>query len=80
MNLGTWTDTLLSLRDADGEPHVTVAFDRDGTYTQMKGKGNKKPAEKYWKYCVWLFTEEAGDYEIENYESEYQGKEEILNI
>lgn len=50
----TDSDTLLSLRDSKGVPHVTVACNYFGTasieITQMKGKGNKKPIEKYHPY------------------------------
>jgi len=78
----TSADTLLSLRDEKGEPHVTVAYNYDGTYRQMKGKGNKKPVKKYHPYIVELFIEshsptpKEGEtneiYQIINYESEYR--------
>lgn len=45
-------ETLLSLRDSDGEPHITVAYSYNGTYYQMKGKRNKHPDEEYWDYCM----------------------------
>lgn len=75
----TDADTLLSLRDDKGKPHVTVAYDYDGTYYQMKGKQNKKPIQKYHPYIVSLFTEEHSPetegnetYQIKNYEQEYK--------
>ena len=67
----TRADTILSLRSPKGEPHISVAFDYDGTYTQAKGKGNNKPAEKYHRYMEWLFTN-GGDYQIKKYRPEYQ--------
>lgn len=56
----TSADTMLSLRqkkEQGAEPHVTVAIDgsQEEGYTnihQIKGKGNKKPVEKYHKYIV----------------------------
>lgn len=43
--------TLISLRDEDGGPHVTVAYNRDTkTVGQVKGKNNQKPVSKYLKY------------------------------
>ena len=43
--------TLISLRDEDGGPHVTVAYNRDTkTVGQVKGKNNTKPVSKYLKY------------------------------
>ena len=77
----TSADTLLSLRDEKGEPHVTVAYNYDGTFKQMKGKGNKKPVKKYHPYIVELFIEphsptpKEGEtneiYQIIDFESEY---------
>jgi len=44
-------DTLLSLRDKNKSPHVTVAWDsKEKIIYQMKGRQNKKPVEKYHKY------------------------------
>jgi len=70
----TYADTLLSLRDDRGEPHITVAFDYDGTYRQAKGKENNKPVEKYHPYMHWLFTN-GGKYQIKKYDPEYQSGE-----
>lgn len=43
--------TLLSLRDPKGEPHVTMAYNEDtGNITQIKGKNNKRPVDKYMNY------------------------------
>lgn len=51
--------TLLSLRDKKTkEPHVTMAYnENDGTITQVKGKSNKKPIEKYMKFVLDLLKE-----------------------
>ena len=43
--------TLLSLRDSNDEPHVTIAYNENTKNVgQVKGKGNKKPVDKYMKY------------------------------
>jgi hypothetical protein len=64
----TRAETLLSLRDANHVPHVTIAYNRDGTYTQAKGKGNKKPIEKYFPYIIELFENgDDWDYPIGEY-------------
>jgi hypothetical protein len=48
--------TLYSLRKAKS-PHVTMAVNEDDfTITQCKGRGNKKPIEKYHKYIVDLMV------------------------
>lgn len=80
----TDADTLLSLRDEKGEPHVTVAYDYNNVYRQMKGKGNKKPHEKYHEYIVDLFIEVnevddnfRHDYYIDYYDSEYEPEDDF---
>ena len=51
-------DTLFSLRDSKKSPHVTVAYDSsDGAIYQMKGRQNKKPVEKYYKYIYRLLVD-----------------------
>lgn len=50
-------DTLLSLRDKNKSPHVTVAYDNDGVIYQMKGRNNKKPIEKYYPYIYRLLVD-----------------------
>jgi len=51
-------DTLLSLRDANKSPHVTVAYDsKDGAIYQMKGRNNKKPIAKYYPYIYRLLVD-----------------------
>lgn len=72
----TNADTILSLRSPDGEPHISVAFDYDGVYRQAKGKGNKKPVEKYHKYMHWLFLND-GKYQIKKYNPEYEASEDF---
>lgn len=82
----TGADTLLSLRDPKGVPHVTVAcnyyLNRYIVIKQMKGKGNKKPIEKYHPYIVDFFVngdkyksedilERTQYYEIRGYYPEY---------
>ena len=50
--------TMLSLRDKNNNPHVTIELnenykeDQRGSIdlAQIKGKGNQPPVEKYWKY------------------------------
>jgi hypothetical protein len=50
--------TLLSLRDDTKEPHVTVAYnENEGIIYQMKGKQNKKPVDKFYKYILALLLE-----------------------
>ena len=72
----TNADTILSLRSPDGEPHISVAFDYDGTYRQAKGKRNRKPVEKYHQYMEWLFVN-GGKYQIKMYNPEYQSGEDF---
>lgn len=73
----TSADTLLSLRSPDNEPHVTVAWDYDDqVYRQMKGKGNRKPVEKYHPYIHWLFTND-GEYQIKGYKHEQDSSEDF---
>lgn len=73
----TSADTLLSLRDPKGEPHVTIAYNYNGVYNQIKGKENKKPIEKYHPYIVDLYTESHTpddtdhSYQLTDYESEH---------
>lgn len=51
-------NTLLSLRDKNKSPHVTVAFDsEDGIIYQMKGRNNKKPIDKYHPYIYRLLVD-----------------------
>ena len=53
-------DTLLSYRDKDKSPHVTVAYDsKDGAIYQMKGRNNKKPVEKYHPFIYRLLVDPA---------------------
>lgn len=43
--------TLFSFRDKDKEPHVTIGYDgKNLNVTQVKGKQNRRPNEKYMKY------------------------------
>lgn len=50
--------TLLSYRDRNKSPHITVAYDdNDGAIYQMKGRQNKKPVEKYFPYIYRLLVD-----------------------
>lgn len=51
--------TLFSLRNSKTkEPHVTIAFNENtGNITQVKGKQNKKPVDKYMKYVIDLLKQ-----------------------
>lgn len=40
---------LYSLRDGNGNPHVTLTMDDKGTIHQIRGKGNSTPDRKYWQ-------------------------------
>ena len=69
----TSADTLLQLMSPKNTGHMTVSYNYDDhQYTQAKGKGNKKPVEKYHKYFIWLLSEEAGEYQIWEYNSEHK--------
>lgn len=39
-----------SLRDPQDKPHVDIEIDDGGVVVQCKGKQNKDPDRKYWKY------------------------------
>lgn len=41
---------LISLRDKDNNPHVTMEISHKGEVKQIKGKENRAPIEKYIKY------------------------------
>ena len=77
----TNADTLLSLRDDRGEPHVTIAYNYDGEATQIKGKGNKKPVEKYHTYIYDLilnaYEHDGYRYDIIAIESEYNAEDDF---
>lgn len=79
----TSADTLLSLRDQTGEPHVTIAYNYNGTVRQIKGKGNDKPVEKYHPYIVTLLTEDnldKDDYIFRAYDYEYKAEDDFNPI
>jgi len=66
--------TLLSLRK-NQTPHVTIGYDEnDNIFTQIKGKGNKKPIEKYHEYIVDLII----DLDVEGFKSEYDRTSDLL--
>jgi len=67
--------TLFSLRK-NKQPHVTVAFDEDtNEITQMKGKGNTKPNNKYHKYIVDLLINP--NIEIDGFRYEYHPEDDF---
>lgn len=89
----TDSDTIFSLRDHKKRPHVTVAYQNErteanengeeenyGFITQMKGKENTKPIEKYHPYIMELLkSPNVNDniklnktYHIIGFENEYQ--------
>lgn len=72
----TSADTILQLITPEGKYRVTVAFDYDGTYRQMKGIQNNKPDEKYTPYIQWLFTN-GGSFQIKNYLPEYSQEDDF---
>lgn len=67
--------TILSLRDKENKPHVTVelndvAYIRDASeagyrINQVKGKENKAPVEKYWKYVDGLIKKLDSEGQLE---------------
>jgi len=61
-------DTLISLRDEKGLPHLTMAFNYDGTYLQLKGRKNSKPKVEYYEKIYDVFVK----LEIQNYQKEYK--------
>jgi hypothetical protein len=44
------TKTILSLRDSQNQPHVTLEIKNENEVHQIKGKSNKAPIPKYQKY------------------------------
>lgn len=66
--------TIISLR-RNRYPYVTVAYDENNKIiTQIKGRGNKKPVERYHKYVVDLIIE----LEVEKFKSEYDRSSDLL--
>lgn len=64
--------TLFSLRDKSMSPHVTVAYNTDKKIvTQVKGRSNKRPIDKYMEY-VFDFLKELSDTDrLDNFEWSY---------
>jgi hypothetical protein len=69
----TRATTLWSLRDKQTkEPHVTVAVnEKNGTVTQVKGKGNKRPIDKYMSYVIDLFRNYFSNGKLRGFEWSY---------
>lgn len=66
--------TILSLR-RNRYPYVTVAYnENERKITQIKGRGNKKPVERYHKYIVDLIIELPA----EKFKSEYDRSSDLL--
>jgi len=66
--------TLLSLRK-NKKPHVTIGWDEsENIFTQIKGKENTKPIEKFHKYIVDLIC----DLNISGHKSEYDREDDLL--
>lgn len=76
---GNSTDTILSFRKPvdtpEGTkwvPHLTFILDEDNWLGEMKGRANKKPAEKYHPYIIALLKQDlikgikGGGYDPEN--------------
>ena len=48
---------IFSLRDNFNKPHATIEMRNNGEITQIQGKQNEEPAEKYQEYLIqWLST------------------------
>jgi len=70
----TEADTLITLRDVHGLPHLTMAYNyKPSGYTQLKGKGNKKPDKKYHDKILDIFNK----LKISEYKSEYAGADDF---
>jgi hypothetical protein len=70
----TNANTLISLRDYKGIPHLTMAYNYNPSeYTQLKGKGNKKPEAKYHDKIIDIFDK----LKIGKYEPEYSGADDF---
>jgi len=60
--------TLLELRDVKKKSHITIAYnENDDKFTQIKGKGNTRPIDKYHKYIVDIIIE----LDVKDFQSEY---------
>ncbi len=84
-------DHLLSLRkriktsgdEVRWEPHLTFILADDGMLTEMKGKANEKPVEKYWPMIIMLLRDDriegirGGGYKPENNFSIYDLPEDM---
>jgi hypothetical protein len=67
--------TLYSLRK-NKKPYVTIAYNEDrGMITQIKGRANEKPKEKYHPYIVDLLINP--DVGVEGFEYEYNPQEDF---
>lgn len=56
------TEDIYSLWDSKNRSHVTIeANDKNKTISQIKGKGNKSPVEKYIPTCVDFISKAMAD-------------------
>jgi len=56
---------IYSIRDPSGKPHVTLEFDTDlGQFTQIRGKQNVPPVERYWPYVGAFVRHANADYRM----------------
>lgn len=73
---GTTTEgtTILSLRKKQ-YPYITISYDENkNKFTQIKGRGNKKPVERYHKYIVDLIIK----LNVQSFKSEYDRSSDFL--
>jgi hypothetical protein len=50
------TKTILSLRDSQNQPHVTLEIKKENEVHQIKGKSDKAPIPKYQKYIRYFLN------------------------
>lgn len=79
--------TLFSLRDENGEPHVTIAYnEKTKNVGQVKGKNNRRPIQKYMDYVNDFLGKLVKNNKLESFDWSYPvygpdlNKEEIDNI
>lgn len=74
--------TLYSLRDIHTkEPHVTVAVNEpNGLVTQVKGKGNRRPVDKYMNFVHDLFKEYFENGKLRGFQWSYAADLDIEDI
>jgi|ERR1035437_7995709 hypothetical protein len=64
--------TLFSLRDKEKSPYVTIGYNENTkTVTQVKGRQNKRPIDKYMKYVFSFLMEMVKSNKLINFEWSY---------